>query len=298
MSPGRRALLARWVAAGALASTAASAAAPTAVDTPVGAAASVAAAPAPIVSADGRWRLSVEGDQVVVQAVGEGTRRQHRAVSLDGRERGRASALRALPARRSFALAFEGLPELWEIPLDVDAEPIFDGYVHDYRMGEGIARPGFLGVRRVRLQEPLAAFAADASGAYVLGRVADGAVGHGAAAPPRARLVLVHLDVRRPIARFALEADPDLGAAQTLQEEGRSLLVVPDRRGGPPLRLDLRAARLLPRRRPRRDRGPASLSAAGRSRAGARRECALRACRCAPGPRPPIRAARARSTRG
>ena len=42
------------------------------------------------------------------------------------------------------------VPELWEISYDPAAEPIHDGYVHDYRMGESIAKPGFQGVRRTR----------------------------------------------------------------------------------------------------------------------------------------------------
>lgn len=201
--------------------------------------------PASVRSADGRWQLDADEAAVRVQQLDGPLRREFPALSLDARESGRPAALLALPGRRSFVVAFDGLPELWEIPLDPQAEPIFDGYVHDYRMGEAIARPGFLGVRRTRLQQPLHALAGD--GAYVLGRAADEPAEHGATAP-RARLALVHLDVRRPIARFALEADPDLARAYALDEEGRRLLVVPDRHGGPPLRLDLREASLLPPR--------------------------------------------------
>jgi hypothetical protein len=198
--------------------------------------------PAGVLSADGRWRLDADEAAVRVQQLDGPLRRAYPARSLDGREQGRPAALLALPARRSFVVAFDGLPELWEIALDAQAEPIFDGYVHDYRMGEAIARPGFLGVRRTRLQEPLQALATD-GGAYVLGRAAHLPGEDG----DRARLVLVHLDVRRAIARFEADADADLGRAQWLQEEGRRLLVVPDRRGGAALRIDLRAARLLPR---------------------------------------------------
>ena len=193
--------------------------------------------PGEVRSADGRWRLSAEDGAVVVSAVDGGLSRRHEARSLDGRERGQPRWLGALPARTSFLLAFEGLPELWEIPLDPRAEPIFDGFVHDYKMGEGIAKPGFLGVRRIRLPETLGALAPDRSGAYVLGRGADAPDG-------RAVLHLVQLDVRRAIARFVVDADPDLERAEARPIDGRDHLVVPDRRGGPPLVLDLRAARL------------------------------------------------------
>lgn len=202
--------------------------------------------PSSVLSADGRWRLVAENDAVRVEETEGSLRRvMHPALSLDRREQGRPAALLALPARRSFAVAFEALPELWEISLDPAAEPIFDGYVHDYRMGEAIAKPGFLGVRRTRLEEPLQSLAAD-GGAYVLGRVLDRAADAAGSGAGRARLVLVQLDVRRAIARFELDADPDLARAKLLQEDGRRVLLVPDRRGGEPLRFDLRAARFLP----------------------------------------------------
>lgn len=195
------------------------------------------AAPAEVTSADGRWRLAAEDAAVTVRSVDGGTVRRHEARSLDGRQAGRPSWLRALPLRNSFLVAFDGLPELWEIPLDPRAEPIYDGLVHDYRMGEGIAKPGFLGVRRVRLPQALHAFAIDRSGAFVLGRGADEPEG-------RAVLLLVQLDVRRAIGRFVLAADPDLDRAEARTIEGRDHLVVPDRGGGPPLVLDVRAARM------------------------------------------------------
>lgn len=198
---------------------------------------SVAAMPPPVASADGRWQLTGEQGAVVVQEVGGSTQRRHEARSLDGRESGQPRWLRALPARTSFVVAFDGLPELWEIPLDPRAEPIYDGFVHDYKMGEGIAKPGFLGVRRIRLPQALHAFAVDRSGAFVLGRGADEPDG-------RALLLLVQLDVRRAIGRFVVDADPDLGRAEARSIGGRDHLVVPDRRGGPPLLLDVRAARL------------------------------------------------------
>lgn len=198
------------------------------------------AAPADVVSADGRWRLSADDTAVTVRAADGGLVRRHEARSLDGREAGQPRWLRALPPRTSFLVAFDGLPELWEIPLDPRAEPIYDGFVHDYQMGEGIAKPGFLGVRRIRLPQALHAFAVDRSGAYVLGRGADQPDG-------RALLLLVQLDVRRAIARFVVDADPDLDRAEARSIDDRDHLIVPDRRGTAPLVLDLRAARLTGR---------------------------------------------------
>lgn len=101
-------------------------------------------------------------------------------------------ALWHLPQRRSFVVAWPALGELWEIPLNPDAEPIFDGLVHDYRMGEGLAAPGYLGVRRTPLGPAMPELDfADARVPWLAGLQDE-------------RVVLVHLDVRRRIAERTL----------------------------------------------------------------------------------------------
>ena len=52
-------------------------------------------------------------------------------------------------------------------------------------------------------------------------------------------------DVRKRIAEFTLRGDPDTAAARSVWRDGREILEVPDRQGGPELRIDPRAARLL-----------------------------------------------------
>ncbi|MBK8528799.1 MAG: hypothetical protein IPL57_17535 [Rubrivivax sp.] len=193
-------------------------------------------------SGDGQWRLrSLDGPPVGLQLLdGRGVIvRSYVARSLAGAVASGVELIVANPARRAFVIAFAGLDELWDLSLDPGAEPIFNGWVHDYRMGEGVAEPGHLGVRRVKLPAPLLSLAIDASGAYVLGRAHDLADG-------RAVLHLLQLDVRRSIARFEVDADPDLSQARSDRVGDQPLLVIPDRRGGAPLRLDLRAARLQP----------------------------------------------------
>jgi len=155
-----------------------------------GAAALGTAAAPEAVSSDGRWRVVGEAAQVTVL---DGDRRVRTlaARSLDG---GNAAAVRQvsyLPARRSFVIAFDApMRELWELSIDPDAAPVFDGMVHDHRMGEAIAAPGFLGVRRTPLDGPVDALAADAAGGpFVLVRSAN-------------EWLLIHLDVRRAIARY------------------------------------------------------------------------------------------------
>lgn len=181
-------------------------------------------------SADGAWRLDAGAGQLrLTDGAGAELRRWPAGAVLQ---------ILPLAARRSFLIAFEDLAELWELQLDPAAEPVFNGLVHDYRLSEGLAEPGFLALRRTRLPEPLRALTvADRSGAWLLARGADQADG-------RAVLHLVQLDVRRAVARFAVDTDPQLDAAQAEDRDGRPWLVVPDRRGGAALVLDVRAARL------------------------------------------------------
>lgn len=144
-------------------------------------------------SADGRWRI--EGrDGAVLVFDGERLAKTLPAQRLGSDERAAVVDVVYLPARRSFVIAFDTLPELWELSVDPQAPPVHDGLVHDWRMGEAIASPGFLGVRRTPLAAPARALAADARGeAYVLARSADGA------------WLLINLDVRRAIARYVID---------------------------------------------------------------------------------------------
>ncbi len=189
-------------------------------------------------SNDGRWLVVAAGRAV---AVYDSSVRVKTLVATDRESRSAPSTVTAihyLPTRKSFAIAFGSLAELWELSIDPQAAPIFDGLVHDYRQGEAIAASGFLGARRTRLEHPLRGLAFDASGAYALGRV-------NTQGNRRALLELVHLDIRRAIGRFAVGGDPDLPAAQTLHTGDRRMLKVPDRQGGPATLIDLQRVQLV-----------------------------------------------------
>lgn len=107
-------------------------------------------------SADGKWlavatqapgALRLFDEQLMLQ-------QRHAVASLDGRVTSRVESLAFLTSRRSFIVGLQTLPELWEVSTLEAAEPIHDGLVHDYRMGEAIAKQGFLGVRRSPLDGP------------------------------------------------------------------------------------------------------------------------------------------------
>lgn len=191
-------------------------------------------------SADGRWRVVAEGTTIVIEdTVGAERPRSLRVAALDGSGTSEVASIHDAAPRRSFVIAFRTLPELWELSYDPRAEPIYDGFVHDYRMGEGIAIPGFLNPRRTKLESPLQGLVFDRSHAFVLGRAGAGADG-------RAQLHLVQLDVRRVIARFAVAGDPDMSAARALDGIGNSGIRVPDRAGGAATVVDVRNARIVP----------------------------------------------------
>jgi len=139
-------------------------------------------------SRDGAWRLEAQDPGhglALLDAHGTAVRR-YATTTLDGRATSRVSQIRDNPQRRSFVVALPDIAELWEISYDPRAEPIYDGLVHDWRLGEGLATPGPFGVRRTRLERAQAVerFDIDATGA----RIIDSDRG-----------TVIHLDVRRVI---------------------------------------------------------------------------------------------------
>ncbi|HRY87380.1 MAG TPA: cytochrome D1 domain-containing protein [Rubrivivax sp.] len=160
------------------------------------------------------------------------------AAGLDGKQTSRVSAVYDAAPRRSFVVAMKDIPELWEISYDPKAEPIYDGLVHDYKLGEGIAKPGFLGVRRTILEEPLDDFFFDQSYAYALGASrprADGA--------PSGQVV--NLDVRRPIATLPIAGMPHLGSGITFPYRGSTVLASPNLKDGTITVIDLKDWKLV-----------------------------------------------------
>ena len=99
------------------------------------------------VSSDGRWVMAAnflpntlalfDADLKLV--------RTYPAATLDGKGTSRVSAVYDAAPRSSFVVALKDIAKLWEISYDTKAEPLFDGLVHDYKMGEAIAKPGFSG---------------------------------------------------------------------------------------------------------------------------------------------------------
>ncbi|HEX6362022.1 MAG TPA: cytochrome D1 domain-containing protein [Albitalea sp.] len=179
------------------------------------------------VSADGRWVMAANylPHTVVLFDADLQFVREYPAANAAGTASSRVSAVYDAAPRRSFVVALKDLAEVWEIPYDPKAEPIHDGLVHDFRLKESLPVPGFLGVRRTLLDEPLDDFFFDQGYAHVIGATrprADGA--------PSARVV--NLDVRRAIAGLPLPGMPHLGSGITFRWRDTTVLASPNLKDG------------------------------------------------------------------
>lgn len=149
--------------------------------------------PAPahaLVAAGGGEVLAAHAEQLTLLDAGGQWLRRYDGQDLAHTRHGRAAALAALPHRHSLLAAWPALREWWEISLDPAAPPVFDGYVHDHRMAEAIASPGHLGVRRIPFDGP-APVPGFAPAGWPWAAAMDGEA-----------VTVVHLDVRRTVARW------------------------------------------------------------------------------------------------
>ncbi len=182
------------------------------------------------VSGDGRWVMAANylPRAVVLFDADLKLVKRYDATTLDGKHASRVSAVYDAAPRKSFVVALKDIPEVWEISYDPQAQPIYDGYVHDYRMGEAIAKPGYQGVRRTLLEEPLDDFFFDQSYTHVLGSTRPKA--GAASGAPTAQVV--NLDVRRKTAELPIAGMPHLGSGITFAWKGTTVLASPNLKDG------------------------------------------------------------------
>lgn len=135
----------------------------------------------------------------------------------DAGKSSRVSAVYAAAPRKRFIVALKDIPEVWEIPYDDKAEPVYPGLVHDYRMGEALAAQGPFPVRRIRLDDVLDDFFFDQAYEHLIGAARDGNNGQ-----------VVNLIVGRKIAAVDLPGLPHLGSGITWEYQGRPVLATPN----------------------------------------------------------------------
>jgi len=150
-------------------------------------------------SGDGNWLLQADALAPILRLrdARQDVLRDIPLRRLDGTGASKVRAIYNLSTRKSFIVVLSDLPELWEISYNPQAEPIYNGLVHDYKMGESLGTPGYLGVRRTLLDQPLQTLWFDASQRYVVSVERASPEGE-------ARARVVNLDVRREIARLAI----------------------------------------------------------------------------------------------
>ncbi|MCK4743841.1 MAG: c-type cytochrome [Sulfuriflexus sp.] len=129
----------------------------------------------------------------------------------------RVSAVYDARPRQSFIIALKDLPEVWEIPYGKNAEPIYPGLVHDYKLGEGLALKGRFPVRRIHLDDYLDDFFFDSSYQHLIGAARNGKNGQ-----------VVNMDVGRKIADIDLSGLPHLGSGITWEHKGQPILATPN----------------------------------------------------------------------
>lgn len=142
-------------------------------------------------------------------------------VQDDKGQSSRVSAVYTAPPRKSFIAALKDIPEVWEIPYNEDAEPIYPGYVHDYKMGEGIAIKGQFGTRRIKLDDYLDDFFFDQKYTHLIGAARNAKNGQ-----------VVNLIVGRKIAEIDLTGLPHLGSGITWEVNGKPVLATPNLKDG------------------------------------------------------------------
>lgn len=189
------------------------------------------------VSADGRWLLAAnhQPHTLVLFDADLNLVRTYDVATLDGRAGSGVSAVHDNAPRRSFIAALEDIPEIWEISYDPKAEPVYDGLVHDYKMGEAIGRPGYLNVRRTPLRERLGDFAFDPSGRHVMG------VAH----PAGNGVQVINLDARVKIADVPVAGRPHPGGGVVFAWNGAPVLASPNQRDGAIDVIDLKTWKIV-----------------------------------------------------
>jgi len=133
----------------------------------------------------------------------------------------RVSAVYTAAPRDSFIVALKDFTEVWEISYLDDPPTVYNGYVHDYRSGEGVAEQGRFPVRRIVLDDYLDDFFFDQSYQHLIGASRSDRKGQ-----------VVNLLVGRKIASIELAGMPHLGSGISWRYQGRQVMASPNLRTG------------------------------------------------------------------
>ncbi|NNL06706.1 MAG: cytochrome C oxidase Cbb3 [Gammaproteobacteria bacterium] len=133
----------------------------------------------------------------------------------------RVSAVYTAPPRNSFIVALKDLKQVWEINYTEQPPKVYRGYVHDYKMGEGLAEEGLFPVRPIMLDDYLDDFFFDQSYQHLIGASRNSQNGQ-----------VINLIVGRKIAEVDLPGMPHLGSGITWQYRDSTVLASPNLKEG------------------------------------------------------------------
>jgi WD40 repeat protein len=143
------------------------------------------------------------------------------AVEDDHGNSSRVSAVYTAPPRNSFIVALKDLKQVWEINYTDNPPKVFRGYVHDYKMGEGLAEEGLFPVRPIILDDYLDDFFFDQAYENLIGASRNGRNGQ-----------VINLIVGRKIAEVDLPGMPHLGSGITWPYRDTIVLASPNLKEG------------------------------------------------------------------
>lgn len=142
-------------------------------------------------------------------------------VKDDAGHSSRVSAVYTAPPRNSFIVALKDIKEVWEINYSDHPPKIYRGYVHDYKMEEGLAEKGKFPIRHIKLHDYLDDFFFDQSYEYLIGASRTGKKGQ-----------VIDLIVGKKIADIDLPGMPHLGSGITWKYKNTTVLATPNLRQG------------------------------------------------------------------
>ena len=195
------------------------------------------------VSSDGQWVMVANylpQTLVLLKATDLNLERIIPVINESGKG-SRVSAVYDAAPRKSFVAALKDIPELWEISYDPKAEPVYKGYVHDYKMGEAIASPGLWTPRVTQLDAILDDFFFSQDYNYVLGaaRPIDGSN------QSRSGAQVINLDIHRKIADLPLTGLPHLGSGISWTYQGHPVMATPNLKEGTVSIIDMKDWKII-----------------------------------------------------
>lgn len=136
-----------------------------------------------------QYQLFEDIEKHQVRILDRSTRQTLRVLRLQNKKEkiSRLSAVLHHEQRQSFILILPDIAELWELSYDPKAEPVYQGWIHDYQMREGIADTQLFAPRKTLLSTALDCFILDPQRPYIAG-----ADHHG-------KFQIINLDIRRQI---------------------------------------------------------------------------------------------------